>query len=81
MKTVELPEASPELASLLAQASDEDLVVRLPDGREFLVVSIDEFDLEVARTRANPNLMALLEARASSTETFTLDEARHKLGF
>ncbi len=81
MKTVELPEASPELASLLAQASDEDLVVRLPDGREFLVVSIDEFDLEVARTRANPNLMALLEARAKSTETFTLDEARHKLGF
>ncbi len=67
-------------SSLLAQAGTEDLVVRLADGREFLVVSIDEFDLEVARTRANPNLMALIEARAKSSEVFTLDEARHKLG-
>ncbi len=80
MKTVEISQASPELDNLLAQARDDDLVVRLPDGREFLLVYIDEFDLEIARTRANPNIMALLEARAKSTEIFTLDEARHKLG-
>ncbi len=51
MKTIELPETSPELASLLAPASDEDLVVKLPDGREFIVVAIDDFDDEIARTR------------------------------
>ena len=61
MKTVEISQASPELDNLLAQVRDDDLVVRLPDGREFLLVYIDEFDLEIARTRANPNIMALLE--------------------
>lgn len=54
MKTIELPETSPELASLLAPASDEDLVVKLPDGREFIVVAIDDFDDEIARTRRIP---------------------------
>lgn len=80
MKTIELPETSPEVASLLAQASDEHLVVKLSDGREFIVVAIDDFDDEIARTRANPKIMALLDARAKSTVTLSLDEARHKLG-
>lgn len=79
MKTVEISEASPELANLFAQARDQDLVVRLPDGREFLLVSIDEFDLEVARRRANSQIMALLDARARSTATLSIDEARGKL--
>jgi hypothetical protein len=80
MKTIELPQTSPEVASLLAQASDEDLVVKLPDGREFIVVAIDDFDDEIARTRANPKIMALLDARAKSSATLSLDEARRSLG-
>lgn len=80
MKTIELPEPSAELANLLAQAGDEDLVMKLPDGREFLLVSVGDFDLEIARTRANPRIMALLDARATSTATVSLDEARRKLG-
>jgi hypothetical protein len=65
---------------LLAQASDERLVLKLPDGREFAVVAIDDFEDEIARTRANPNIMALLDRRAKSTATLSLDEARHRLG-
>jgi hypothetical protein len=80
MKTIELSDSSPELTSLLGQASDEDLVVKLPDGRQFIVVAIDDFDDEIARTRANPKIMALLDARAKSTATLSLDEARHRLG-
>jgi hypothetical protein len=80
MKTVELLETSPDLASLLAQAGDEDLVVKLPDGREFLLVSVDDFDLEIARTRSNPRITALLAARAKSTTTLSLHEARQRLG-
>ena len=72
MKTVEVPEASPKLASLLAQAGDEDLVVKPPDGREFLLLAIDEFDIEITRTRANTRIMELLDARAGSTAALPL---------
>ena len=80
MKTVDLTHAPPEIADLLEQARADDLVVRLADGSEFLLVAIDEFDREIARTRANPKLMALLESRAEQTETVPLDEVKRLLG-
>jgi hypothetical protein len=80
VKTIDLPQASPDVASLLEQASDEDLILRLGDGREYLVVAIDDFDDEIARTRRNPKLMALLEARARQTATIPLDEVKKRLG-
>jgi hypothetical protein len=80
MKTIDLLEVSHELARLLEQACHEDLILRLGDGREFLVVAIDDFDDEIARTRNNPELMALLEARAKQTATNPLDEVKKRLG-
>jgi hypothetical protein len=81
MKTIELPNASPDVADLLQRARDEDLIVRLGDGSEFLLVAVDEdFDAELQRTRQNPKLMALLEARARQTVTFPLDEVKRRLG-
>jgi hypothetical protein len=80
MKTIDLPQASPDVALLLDQAYDEDLILRLGDGREFLVVAIDDFDDEIARTRNNPKLMALLEARAKQRATIPLDEVKKRLG-
>jgi len=59
---------------------DEDLFVRLADGSEFLLVAIHEFDQEIARTRNNPRLMALLEDRARQTATVPLDEVKRRLG-
>jgi len=69
------PHASPDIAGLLEQARNDDIVVRLPDGSEFLLVAIDDFDREVARSRANPQLMALLEARARQRETVPLEKS------
>jgi hypothetical protein len=80
MKTIDLPHTPPDVADLLEQARHEDLVVRLPDGSEFLLVAVDDFDREVARTRANPKLMALLDARARQAGTIPLDEVRRRLG-
>lgn len=80
MKTIELAKTAPEIANLLDQARDDDLVVRLADGSEFLLVSIDEFDQEVARTRANPKLMRLLEERARQAETVSWEEAKRRVG-
>jgi hypothetical protein len=80
MKTIDLPEVSPDMAVLLDQARDDDLLLRLADGSEFLVVAIDDFDDEIARTRKNPKLMAVLEARAQQTATIPLDEVKKRLG-
>ena len=70
MKTIELTNASPDIASLLDQARVDDIVVRMADGSEFLLVAVDDFDREIARTRANPRLMALLESRADKPQPY-----------
>jgi hypothetical protein len=80
MKTIDLIPTPPDVARLLDQAGDEDLIVRLADGREFLLVAIDDFGQEISRTRNNPRLMALLDARAKQTETIPLDEVKRRLG-
>jgi len=68
------------LAHLLQQARDDDLILRLPDGTEFLLVAVDDFDQEIARTRNNPRLMAVLEARAQQKATIPLEEVKRRLG-
>lgn len=80
MKTINLPSPSKETASLFEQARDDGLVVRLGDGTEFMLVAIDDFDLEVARTRANPSLMKLLDARAQQDKLVPLDEVKRRFG-
>jgi hypothetical protein len=80
MKTVNLSNLTNELTALLDQANDEDLIIRLADGREFLLSAVDDFEIEIAQTRQNEKLMALLEARARQTRTVPLDEAKRRLG-
>ena len=80
MKTVNLSNLTNELTALLDQANDEDLVVRLADGREFLLSAVDDFDIEIAQTRQSEKLMALLEERARQTRTVSLDEVKRRLG-
>jgi hypothetical protein len=79
MKTIDLSANSMEIDRLLDQAREEDLLVRLADGSEFLLIAIDEFDQEIAKTRDNPRLMALLDARAAKPDTIPLDEVKRRL--
>ena len=79
MKTIDIAQTSGDVARLLDEARQNDLVVRLSDGSEFLLIALDEFDQEIARSRENPRLMALLEARAAQTTTFPLDEVKRRL--
>jgi hypothetical protein len=66
--------------ALLAQARDEDVLVQTADGSEFVLTAVDEFDQEIARTRQNAKLMALLDERAKQTQTVPLDEVKRQLG-
>jgi hypothetical protein len=69
-----------DVETLLDQASHKDLIVRTQDGREFMLVEIGDFDLEIARTRQNPKLMALLDQRAREPGGIPLEEAKRQLG-
>jgi hypothetical protein len=79
MKLIDLTHTARDVASLLDEARQDDLVVRLADGSEFLLIALDEFDQEIAKSRANPRLMALLEARAAQTSTSSLHEVKERL--
>ncbi|MGD9632526.1 MAG: hypothetical protein AB7G28_05405 [Pirellulales bacterium] len=79
MKTIDLAANPLEVNRLLDEARSEDLLVRLADGSEFLLIAVDEFDQEIARSRNNPRLMALLEARATSQNAIGLDEVKQRL--
>ncbi len=50
------------------------------DGTEFVVAIVDEFDQEIARTRLNAKLMAMLDERAKQSRTVPLDEVKRQLG-
>ena len=80
MKTVAVPPQAVEVIALLEQARDDELLVRTADGLEFLLTAVDEFDREIARTRRNARLMALLDERAKQSKTVPLDEVKRQLG-
>ena len=80
MKTISIHPDASDVNTLLEQARQEDLLVRAADGTEFMLSAVDEFDLEIARTRQNAGLMALLEKRAKQAETLPMDEVRRQIG-
>ena len=80
MKTVTIPPQASDINDLLKQAREEDLLVRAADGTEFMVSAVDDFDHEIAVTRRNAKLMALLDARAKQTKTVPLAEVKRQLG-
>lgn len=80
MKTIDLVQATPDVVRLFEEARSDDLLVRLADGSEFLLVAVDDFDQEIAKTRANPRVMALLESRARQTVSVPFDEVKRRLG-
>jgi hypothetical protein len=80
MKTIEVSARARTLMSLLAQALDENLILRTEDGREFLLAEIDSFDREIELTRKNEEFMRLLDERGKEKATIPLEEVRRELG-
>jgi hypothetical protein len=80
MKIVTLSSEKRSLDDLLKQASQESLILRTTDGREFILAEIDDFDREIELTRQNEELMRLLDARGQEKGTVSLADARARLG-
>jgi hypothetical protein len=80
MKTVNVPKQSKAVANLLRQAKKEDVIVRGPDGSEYLLSAVDDFDHELAATRRNQKLMELLDRRGKQDKVIPQAQVRRMLG-
>ncbi len=80
MKTIHVAVDATSLMALLAEAREQNLILRTADGLEFILAEIDNFDREVELTRQNQELMAFLNDRGQQTNTISATEARARLG-
>ena len=67
MKTIEVGHAAITLPELLRLASEDNVVLRAADGKEFLVAEMDDFSQEVVLVREQPELMAFLQQPSRSS--------------
>ena len=80
MRTLDISANVPSVKELLELASDDNVILRTPEGREFVIAEIDDFDRELELVRQNEELMEFLRLRSAEEKTFTLSEVREKLG-
>ena len=80
MKTITISRRARSVHTLLKRARRENVILRSPEGEEFILAGIDDFNREIELTRQNRALMKFLEARARQTETVSFEQARTLLG-
>jgi hypothetical protein len=87
MKTIDLTTIAQPVEDLLELASAEEVLLRLPNGKVFLLASVTDapgddgdFADEVARTRQNAALMDLLRQRSREQTHYSAQQVRERLG-
>ena len=80
MKTVTISPRAKTVTTLLQRAKRGGLILRSPEGDEFILAEIDDFDREIELTRRNKELMKLLDKRGKQTKTLKAAEVREQLG-
>jgi hypothetical protein len=80
MKTITISRRARSFQALLERARRENVILRSPEGEEFILAEVDDFNREIELARQNRALMKFLEARARQTETVSLQETRRWLG-
>ena len=80
MKTITISRRARSVHALLKRARLENVILRSPEGEEFILAEVDDFNREIELARQNRALMKFLDARARQTETVSLEEAKTVLG-
>ena len=80
MKTVNIPTQATTVTTLLKKAQRGGLILRSPEGQEFILAEIDDFNREIELTRHNKSLMKLLDARGKQTKTVKAADVKKQLG-
>ena len=79
MKAIDLSTTSPTLTEVLALAGEDNVILRTPEGRQYVLAEIDDFAEEVARTVRNESLMQLLRERLQETAQVPLHQVREQM--
>jgi hypothetical protein len=80
MKTVKLSTRAKSINVLLKKAKKGGLILRSPEGHEFILAEIDDFNREIELTRQNKSLMKLLDERGKQNKTFKATDVKRELG-
>jgi hypothetical protein len=79
MKAIDLSTTTPTLAEILDLAGEDNVILRTPEGRQFVLAEIDDFGDEVERTGRNKALARLLGERSAEKATLSVDQVRQQL--
>ena len=79
MKTIDLSEILPTLMEILDQADEDTIILKTPEGREFLLAAVDNFAQEVALVGQNEELMQFLAQRSKDTKRYNFSQVREQL--
>lgn len=77
---IELAKSKLTVVELIELAEKETLILKKPDGTEFVLSAVDDFAAEVEALRQNEEFMEFLAQRSRSTKRLSLKDARKKLG-
>ena len=80
MKTITISRRARGVHALLRRARQENVILRSPEGDEFILAEVDDFNREIELARQNRALMKFLDARSRQTETVSSRQARILLG-
>ncbi len=80
MRVIEISENILNINEILNSAGTENIILKVSDGREFVLAEIDSFDRELELTRQNEELMNFLDRRSEEEKTYTLEEVKQQLG-
>ena len=80
MKAIDLSTSSPTLAEVLTLASEDNVILRTSEGRQYVLAEIDDFAEEVARVRQNESLLEFLSQRSQESTVIPLSQVREQLG-
>ena len=79
MKTVNIPTQAKTVTSLLKKAQRGGLILRSPEGQEFILAEIDDFNREIELKRQNKALMKFLDLRGKQTKTLKASDVKKQL--
>jgi hypothetical protein len=80
MRKVNVSTKEKTINSLLKKAQRGGLILRSPEGQEFILAEISDFNREIELTRQNKALMRLLDARGKQSKTFKASEVKKQIG-